>query len=597
MEIPGFRMIEKIGEGAMAFVWKAHQESLDRVVAVKMLRPQYASDPKEVKDFIREAQAAAALKHPNVIQVYDIAEADNSYYLVMEYINGPSVGDLLSSRGPLPPQKALTIARYIGESLEYAWDRARLIHRDIKPHNILIDADGTVKLSDLGLAKIIDAGNLSAQLEEGQLEGTPNYISPEQARCDDDLDCRCDIYGLGTTLYHMVTGRIPFGDCDPMEALKQHLSGELPNPRDIAPGLHLGIAQLISRMMMRDRNDRFDDWPTAIAAIKRAQAGRIMLDNNAEPGQSTVSPPKDVGDVTGKVKRVRKAGARRTYSAIPTPCRRAAWGAILALWVLVGWQQLQLPELMPIPEKQALPAPTPPARAPIEPAAPAPVPEPAPVAPSPTPPVDPPAPAPAPVPEPVPPAVSVPDPPPAPPAPDDPLVLPSGELVPFMRAMLDALKKEDFAQAETVIADDLSRPHSDKTLAKLRAMQQEILDASNVLGAIEKEFLLHLGTEITINQHDKPLKMVLRSVVNGRVTAEVKTGVDPKTGRDVKKTFSFMISQLNPTERARWVPGRTTAANAMRCILYMRAGNLGRARDVAPGCGALSEVFEAALDL
>jgi hypothetical protein len=164
-----------------------------------------------------------------------------------------------------------------------------------------------------------------------------------------------------------------------------------------------------------------------------------------------------------------------------------------------------------------------------------------------------------------------------------------------MRVVIDALKEEDFAQAEAVVAGELTKPHSDAVLAQLRDIQQAILEASAIPKAIEREFQLRLGTEITINQHERPLPMVLRSVINGRVTAEIRTGRDPRTGRPVRKTISFTLDQLNPMERSKWVPGRSAAANTMRCVLLMKAGDMDEACSVAPGCGPLSEVFEALL--
>jgi len=235
IKIPGFEVLEQVGEGGMAVVWKAHQVSLDRTVAIKVLKSQFTTDPDDVRAFIDEAKSAAKIKHNNLIQVHDVAEHDGLYYFVMEYINGETVGQILEREGPLQQKRALSIVLRIAEALAAAWTQSHVIHRDIKPHNIMIDDDGTVKLADLGLAKIVDSAHLSSQLHAGVIEGTPNYISPEQARCSLHTDSRTDMYSLGATLYHMLTGEMPFAGRPPLSVLQAHIEERLPNPKDFAP--------------------------------------------------------------------------------------------------------------------------------------------------------------------------------------------------------------------------------------------------------------------------------------------------------------------------------------------------------------------------
>jgi len=176
MNIEGFDNLEQIGEGGMAVVWKAHQVSLERDVAIKILKAELSADPEEVADFTREAKAAASLKHPNIIQVYDAAEQEGVYYFVMEYIAGQTAEQVLEN-GPLHWKKVAQIGLAIAEALDYAWNKASLIHRDVKPSNIMFDDDGTIKLADLGLAKRLDTDSLAEQIQIRKLEGTPNYMS------------------------------------------------------------------------------------------------------------------------------------------------------------------------------------------------------------------------------------------------------------------------------------------------------------------------------------------------------------------------------------------------------------------------------------
>ena len=195
MQIPGFEMIAKLGEGGMASVWKARQLSLDRIVAIKILSSRMASDADDVQRFQFEAQSAAKLKHPGIVQVYDAACEQGIYYFVMEYVAGYTVGQWLRRKGVLPFEDALLVADGVADALGYAWSKAGIIHCDIKPENVMIDADGTVKVADLGLARTIRT--MGAQAEIADIMGTPAFISPEQAEGRQDLDCRTDIYSLG----------------------------------------------------------------------------------------------------------------------------------------------------------------------------------------------------------------------------------------------------------------------------------------------------------------------------------------------------------------------------------------------------------------
>lgn len=558
MQMPGFKVIDKIGEGAMSVVWKARQESLDRTVAIKTLKPHVAEDPEEVRGLLKEARTAAALKHPNVVQVFDIGEAEGTPYIVMEFINGPTVGRLLEQRGRLSAKQALSIAQFVGEALAYAWDKARLVHRDIKPHNILIDSDGVVKLADLGIAKMVDAGTLSTQIRAGVLEGTPNYIAPEQAQCRENIDFRSDMYALGASLYHMVTGRMPFADLPPMQALEMQSSGHLPNPRDIAPDITVGTAQLIGRLMHKDPSRRFDSWRTAVDVIKRTMEGRMRLEGVSAYAGSTVAPPTaaGTGDAESEKPAAKPHGDGVSGLAL-------AWTIMILLWATLAYQRLHRQPLEHIPEdapRRVSVAPPPGERL-VPPVVPRPqhtgsAPQAAPPA----------VPSQRPLPRPQPaPAASL----------NDTLQLAGRFLfAENFRAALDFVAAE--ARANTDPALRASLEEVGAFVAKVAAVDDDIVDA----------FMRHVGTEVTIVHNGQPREVFMRTVAAGKVSGTLATAEGPKP-------IEFMIARLNAGERNRWL-GKpdTPARSAMKAILHLREGELDAAAALAPHCGPLSGLLE-----
>ncbi len=285
--IPGYEILDKISDGAMGVVYKARQRSLDRLVAIKVLHPHLHSDPIAVAQFRLEANSVATLKHPNILQIYEAGQADGQMYFVMEYVSAYSVADWLSRKGVLTESDALTIADCVARALQYAWEKAGLIHCDLKPGNILVDEDGTIKVADFSG---ISRSNLSqeAQLLREVTIGTPNYMAPEQVRGLADIDCRVDIYALGAVLYHLVTGHIPFENCSDEEAMRQQLEGTLPDPSQINPRISPAMVMLIEKMLVKDRDQRTPTWPAVLADIERVRAGFPPLPPLPYPGASTL---------------------------------------------------------------------------------------------------------------------------------------------------------------------------------------------------------------------------------------------------------------------------------------------------------------------
>ncbi len=266
-EIGGYRLIEKIGAGTMGTVYKAKQVSLDRVVAIKILSPHLAHKEDYAERFLREARSVARLNHPNVISGIDVGEAGGVRYFVMEYASGVTVGSLIARGGAMEESRVLKIAIQIARALDHAHE-AGLVHRDVKPDNILLTKDGVAKLCDLGLAK--------DRPEEGVSLGTPNYISPEQAKGLKDVDIRSDLYSFGATLYHMVAGQPPFSGNAKVVMVK-HLSEKPRAPRDLEPDLSEEFNAIIVKLMQKEPHDRFASPKELVGALEALdQARRVQ---------------------------------------------------------------------------------------------------------------------------------------------------------------------------------------------------------------------------------------------------------------------------------------------------------------------------------
>jgi serine/threonine-protein kinase len=285
--IGGFELLQKIGEGGMGTVWKARQISLDRIVALKLLSPEFSESAEFISRFRNEARAAAILTHRHIVQVYDAGKADDANYLAMEHVEGKSVRALVDVKGKMSETEALDIVLPVATALRYAFEKAQLIHRDIKPENILIDNDGVVKLCDLGLAKIITGPESLKLTRSGMTLGTPFYLSPEQAE-GRDLDARSDIYGLGATLYHMVTGRAPFGDEATAVAMMKQVKETVPDPRQVQPQLSEAICMVMEKMMAKNRQDRYQNWAELISDLQLVRIGRHPVNARVQPGRSTM---------------------------------------------------------------------------------------------------------------------------------------------------------------------------------------------------------------------------------------------------------------------------------------------------------------------
>lgn len=263
-----FEIIARIGQGGMGAVYKARQTSLDRFVALKTLRATLAGDAAFIARFRREAKAAAALNHTNLVQVHAAGETDGLHWFAMEFVEGESAQARLKRKERLDPAEAVAIGIHVATALEYGWRKAHLIHRDIKPDNIFLSTDGEVKLGDLGLAK--NAGENQSLTMTGASMGTPYYISPEQGQGKKDVDLRADIYSLGCTLFHLVAGRTPYSGDTAMAVMLKHVTEPVPNPQEAWPAFPAELAHVVTKMMAKDPATRQQDYAEVIADLRRA---------------------------------------------------------------------------------------------------------------------------------------------------------------------------------------------------------------------------------------------------------------------------------------------------------------------------------------
>lgn len=278
----------------MADVYLAHDDVLDRDVALKVMSGRYASDEEFVERFKREAQSAAALSHPNIVSIFDRGESkDGTYYIAMEYLPGGTLKDRIMARGALPARTAAAVALQIAQALKAAHERG-VIHRDIKPHNILITDSGDVKVTDFGIAR---AASSSTMTRTGSILGTAHYISPEQAM-GESVGPASDLYSLGVVLYEMLTGELPYDADTPLGIAMKHVNGHLRAPKEVDPSISDGINAITCRLLAKEPLDRYasddeliEDLERVVAGLEPAGATTEMMTQSMPTAPTRVAAP------------------------------------------------------------------------------------------------------------------------------------------------------------------------------------------------------------------------------------------------------------------------------------------------------------------
>jgi len=318
-----YRIIEQLGQGGMATVFKAYHPALDRYVAIKVLHPAFKEDPNFLARFQREARIVAKLEHPHIVPVYDFSEHKGMAYLVMRYIEGETLKAHLKE-GPLPPERILEILKPVADALAYAHEQG-VLHRDIKPSNVMLTPEGGIFLTDFGLARMAQSGE--STLSQNVMVGTPQYMSTEQAK-GEEVDERTDIYSLGVVLFEMLTGRVPFSADTPYAVIHDHIYTPLPLPTTIKPDIFPALEQVVLRALAKEKDDRYQKVTELVLAFESAvveAASGITPAPEEEKAEELATVPSTV--VEAKPAALEARPSRRRWLIIG--------GAVAALLLLV----------------------------------------------------------------------------------------------------------------------------------------------------------------------------------------------------------------------------------------------------------------------
>ncbi|MDI7252492.1 MAG: PASTA domain-containing protein, partial [Actinomycetota bacterium] len=333
------RLKEKLGSGGMADVYLADDLLLEREVAVKVLHPQYAADPAYIQRFRHEAQAAANLNHPNIVNIYDWGNEGDLYYIVMEYVEGRDLKEVLRNEGRILPERAAEITAEVCAALQFA-HRHNLVHRDIKPHNIFLTSIGQVKVMDFGIAR---EGNGSGFTQTGVVMGTPQYISPEQAQ-GGPVDGRSDIYSLGVVLYEMLTGRVPFDDPNPVTVAYRQVREDPIPPSVIDPEIPPALEAVVMKAMAKNPANRYQTAQEMKADLLRFLEGMPVTATPVLPG--TPAPAAAAGTEP-------RRGVPWGWIAAGVAAFLVILGVVLSLVLTGRGAKVEVPNLQGMTEEQA----------------------------------------------------------------------------------------------------------------------------------------------------------------------------------------------------------------------------------------------------
>lgn len=275
IQLPDIRLINKIGEGGMSSIWKAMDLNRNEIVAVKILNREFTANEQDLEQFKAEQKTMAEIDHDGIVKSYELRKTDAFWYYVMEYVDGYNFGALLQRKQHLIEVDCHLICQSVALALDYAWNNHGVVHCDIKPDNIMVNSDGVIKLTDLGLCYTYRFLKDGLQNIPDHVMGTPSYISPEQIYGDIELDCRADIYSLGATLYHLATGRMLFPGKTAEEMMKAHCDelSQSKDPRVYRPQLSEGFCQMLEAMLVKDRNGRVPSWNDVYTMSRDVERG------------------------------------------------------------------------------------------------------------------------------------------------------------------------------------------------------------------------------------------------------------------------------------------------------------------------------------
>lgn len=605
IEQNGFKMIERLDETSRTVVWKAIQISLDRTVIIRVLKPDAAANPSEVDHFLTIARRFARIKSDSLAAVFDIVSKGDLHYVVMEYVEGPTLEQLLAQHGPLPVEQILRIAASLITSLDQMWGTAHIVHRNLKSATIRLDPRGVAKITDFGLAIVAGPGVDATAMDGGHIVGTPCFLSPEQAQGTHMLNTQSDMYALGAVLYHLSTGKVPFEELEVFAILTAHVKQQIPPPHRLNHTIPVTFSWLVHRLMMKNPNSRYADWNDVLLDIRSMLAGtQPTCIRPDEEYRSTIAMDFDENDAGGseedgadsgphiRLNRKEKSDkivayqGKRLFDEHANEIRRneqimylVCW-SLLAIWLaLVFWfrafyqavpnrpdipnplTQLNnavaqftesLEELKPLPDKVDLgepqsPPPTPEPSTPLPPVAPEPV-------------SAPPTPAPLPVTNPA--AAATP-------------ALPAGIPVALRQGLAQALANADFATARQLAHTSTERFQEKQALLAL-------LDQIPTPESLVEEYLkAQVGKQLTFEHNGKQRTVILRGVENGVVQVEAN-------GRGAE----LVIDKLTDDEKLCWMNRPKDAAQfAAYCVTLMRSSRRDEVDTQAANCPLLTPVL------
>ncbi len=321
-----YELLEKIGDGGMAVVYKARCRLLNRFVAIKILKPEYVKDPNIIESFRRESQAAAGLNHPNIVSIYDVGKEGNVHYIVMELIEGETLSEMIEKEGPLEYRKAINITKQIAAGLSFAHHND-IIHRDIKPHNILMTQEGVAKIADFGIAKAMNEAVTSGDGEE-MVMGSVHYFSPEQAR-GGYIDAKSDIYSLGIVMYEMLTGRVPFDGDTPVQVALMHMNEPMTPPSHYVPGIPSRLEGIIMKCTDKLSVNRYESVDDLIRELDE------MLKVTRIVGEAAIDPQNVDLDYREQRRKEQQEEAEKQYLE-DKKSRKKKRNVILAVILLIA---------------------------------------------------------------------------------------------------------------------------------------------------------------------------------------------------------------------------------------------------------------------
>lgn len=349
-----YELMEKIGEGGMAVVYKSRDRLLNRHVAIKILRPEYTKDAQFLDSFRRESQAAAGLQHPNIVSVYDVGREGNINFIVMELVDGKPLSDIIHENAPMDYKDVIEVGKQVASALSLA-HRHNIIHRDVKPHNIMITSDGIAKLTDFGIAKAISDSTLT---DTSKIIGSVHYFSPEQAR-GAYVDERSDIYSLGIVLYEMLTGDVPFDGENPVQVALMHINDDINPPSELVSGVPPALERLVMKATDKYQSNRYASADELLKDLENVRYVSDVIGEEAFAGKDEnrktrqVDPVKMAKSVKPKKTNNKKSNKKLIIAIVAAIAAVAALFGLLYASALIGKADVKIPDLTDMSYSQA----------------------------------------------------------------------------------------------------------------------------------------------------------------------------------------------------------------------------------------------------